>query len=54
MIVRESNEEKLRDEGRKERDIFRKVVKSVAYGARVQDLFDELQVMAGLTNGNKW
>jgi len=49
----ESDKEELRSERRGELDIFRKIVKRVACGVRVQNLFDELQAIMGLTNGNK-
>ena len=49
----ESDKERLRNGGRGERDIFRKIVKRVAYDVRVQNLFDELQGITGLANGNK-
>lgn len=39
--------EGLRSKERWERDIFRKIVKRVAYEVRVQDLFDELQAING-------
>jgi hypothetical protein len=49
----ESDKEGLRSERRGERDIFRKIVKRVACDVRAQNLFDELQAITGLTNGNK-
>ena len=48
----ESDNEELRGQKERERDIFRKIVKRVAYDIRVQDLFDELRATMGLTNGN--
>ena len=49
----ESDDEELRSKRRGERDIFCKVVKRVACDVRVQNLFDELQEIMGLANGNK-
>ena len=49
----EGDDEKLGSGRRGERDIFCKIVKRVACDIRVQNLFDELQEMMGLTNGNK-
>jgi len=47
------DDEELGGRGRGERDIFCRIVKRVACDIRVQNLFDELQEMMGLTNGNK-
>lgn len=43
----EGNKEKPRHEKKGERDIFYKVAERVAYGVRVQNLFDESQGTTG-------